>query len=111
MHESIQDNAKLARDEFNAMRTRESVSRSKANIGRMIMDVYMGRVSALKVAEFTNVGARKDARSDGPKKAGVVKKDVSTLRAIGSNGANVNAENLFDGSIVTGDSEITVQSF
>ena len=102
MHESIEDNAKLARDEFNAMRNRRSLSKEPSDFNRKVMDVYMGRVSALKVAEFTNVGARKDARDDGPKKAGVVKKDVSTLRAIGSNGANVNAENLFDGSYTLG---------
>jgi hypothetical protein len=102
MKASIERNAKHARDSYYMMRTERSTSRNPNDFNKLKLDLYMERVAALIVAEHTNVGARKDARKDGTKTKRVEKKSVSTLRAIGSNGASVNAESLFDGSYSLG---------
>lgn len=99
--------SKDASTEYDSMRTRQSL---QTQLGRNRMDSYLAEVSALKVAEMANVGARKDARTDKPKEmlagtfnearhtgfCAVDKKPVSTLRAIGSAMAVANSRTYFD---------------
>ena len=97
MRDAIEKRSQEARDQYQEMRTDTIKTSDNSEFGRPFVDVYIEKVSAAKMAEFTNVGARPDVRSESEEFAQAVSlKPTTKQRAIGSNNALENSESCFD---------------
>jgi hypothetical protein len=100
MQQALEHAEEATRQKYKLMR--EDQSKKPETLGLIRLNMYAKEAGACVVSKFAGVGARKDARSDSGTGAGAPEKDVTELRAIGSNIAIASTEGFFDGSYSLG---------